>query len=311
MCDGMSNMVARLMDSNNRVEERPTDTNVGAMFRFLATGALQGAKVYLGVKKICAGGLAIVTASPTGPVLFSIVLVVGASVLLLKKGVNGLWVCCKRFHLWSIGGDVPKDAIQWEYGRTYRLRRTWVLGFDSWSLVHPDGRWEYIKNFDAISIAMVEEVSARFDDGREGVLRFNNEHEHAVLVKSAPTAELSNPRVRGCVFDMHFKTGMKFNAWDLNIRMELTFVPLAPGARRDEDLPLALSCPITMDLFREPVIDREGYTFERDAIVRYLTSGRALSPMTRRPVQLQDLVPNRAVRDAAEAYRDDESARNE
>ena len=48
-------------------------------------------------------------------------------------------------------------------------------------------------SFCTISIAMVEEVSARFDDGREGVLQFNNEHEHAVLVKSAPTAEL------GCV----------------------------------------------------------------------------------------------------------------
>ena len=53
-------------------------------------------------------------------------------------------------------------------------------------------------------------------------------------------------------------------------------------------------CPITQDVMREPVIDREGNTYEKSAILEWLKSTNT-SPVTRNVISALELVPNRAL----------------
>ena len=52
---------------------------------------------------------------------------------------------------------------------------------------------------------------------------------------------------------------------------------------------------------RDPVVDREGNSFERLAIVEWV-SEHGTSPITRSPLALDDLIPNRALKDAIEDF---------
>lgn len=56
----------------------------------------------------------------------------------------------------------------------------------------------------------------------------------------------------------------------------------------------ALTCPITHELMVEPVSDPEGNTYERAAIEEWI-SKNGTSPLTRNPLRVEDLCPNRAV----------------
>ena len=62
-------------------------------------------------------------------------------------------------------------------------------------------------------------------------------------------------------------------------------------------LPNTFYCPITKRIMKDPVQDREGNTFEKEAIISWLEND-ARSPITRSPMSVLDLVPNRAVQDA-------------
>lgn len=55
-----------------------------------------------------------------------------------------------------------------------------------------------------------------------------------------------------------------------------------------------VTCPITLDTIVDPVVLTDGHTYERDAIMRHLTSRGLVSPMTRQPVTPY-VVTNRAV----------------
>lgn len=55
-----------------------------------------------------------------------------------------------------------------------------------------------------------------------------------------------------------------------------------------------LVCPITGERLRDPVVDPEGNTYERSAILDWL-SRNATSPLTRNPLRIDQLVPNRAL----------------
>ena len=56
-------------------------------------------------------------------------------------------------------------------------------------------------------------------------------------------------------------------------------------------------CPITLEPMVDPVIDREGNTYEKSAIMDWLANNSE-SPITRSPLTANDLVPNRALIDA-------------
>jgi hypothetical protein len=65
----------------------------------------------------------------------------------------------------------------------------------------------------------------------------------------------------------------------------------------NNSMPESFFCPLTHELMKDPVVDPEGNSYERSAIEKWLQTN-ATSPITRSPLSLGDLVPNRALRDA-------------
>jgi serine/threonine protein kinase len=62
-----------------------------------------------------------------------------------------------------------------------------------------------------------------------------------------------------------------------------------------------LQCPITMELFRDPVLAQDGHTYERQAIEEWI--GRnGTSPMTRQPLSIEHLIPNRAIQQVVDNF---------
>ncbi|CAF0725264.1 unnamed protein product [Adineta steineri] len=71
-----------------------------------------------------------------------------------------------------------------------------------------------------------------------------------------------------------------------------------------ENFPVSsgLVCPITKSVFRNPVIGPDGHTYERDAIVPWVEREET-SPMTREPLSVSKLIPNRAIKQVADDFR--------
>lgn len=61
-------------------------------------------------------------------------------------------------------------------------------------------------------------------------------------------------------------------------------------------------CPITAEIMVDPVIDRDGNTYERTAIEEWLKR-HGTSPITRRPLNFSDLTPNRVLKNAIDEAR--------
>ena len=60
--------------------------------------------------------------------------------------------------------------------------------------------------------------------------------------------------------------------------------------------PSAFYCPITCEVMRDPLMCRSGLSFERNAIIEWLHN-HSTCPMTRQPMTVGDLVPNRALQE--------------
>lgn len=73
-----------------------------------------------------------------------------------------------------------------------------------------------------------------------------------------------------------------------------------------ESFPSYFYCPITYEIMTDPVIDREGNTYERSAIAEWL-SRTGESPLTRTRMSIYDLVPNRILRNLIEDARNKET----
>jgi hypothetical protein len=66
--------------------------------------------------------------------------------------------------------------------------------------------------------------------------------------------------------------------------------------------PNAFICPLTQDVMTDPVIDREGSVFERGPIETWLHENQ-VSPLTRNPLTLEHLTPNRGLKELIEEHR--------
>src|SRR4051812_23031593 len=62
-----------------------------------------------------------------------------------------------------------------------------------------------------------------------------------------------------------------------------------------------LQCPITMELFRDPVLAPDDHTYERQAIEEWI-QGHGTSPMTRQRLSIEELRPNRQVKELVDAF---------
>lgn len=66
-------------------------------------------------------------------------------------------------------------------------------------------------------------------------------------------------------------------------------------------IPDSFCCPITLAIMDDPVCDKEGNSYERAAILDWI-SRHGCSPITRTPMEATDLVPNRALKDMILEY---------
>ncbi len=67
------------------------------------------------------------------------------------------------------------------------------------------------------------------------------------------------------------------------------------------EIPRRFICPITLGIMKDPYIDSDGNSFEGDVIKEWVSLNHH-SPITRNPMTLASLVPNRALKDAIEEY---------
>lgn len=64
-----------------------------------------------------------------------------------------------------------------------------------------------------------------------------------------------------------------------------------------------LTCPITLELFVDPVLADDGHTYERSAIIEWVKIHNGTSPMTRQPIKIKELKSNRLIKQLADQYR--------
>lgn len=64
-------------------------------------------------------------------------------------------------------------------------------------------------------------------------------------------------------------------------------------------IPNEFICPITLTIMSDPVICDDGYSYERNAI-QSITNN--ISPMTRQPINKNNLIPNRALKDSIDRF---------
>jgi hypothetical protein len=62
------------------------------------------------------------------------------------------------------------------------------------------------------------------------------------------------------------------------------------------DIPSNFICPITLQVMVDPLMTRNGLTFERAAIFGWLEQGSESCPLTRQPLKASDLITNRRLK---------------
>lgn len=63
-----------------------------------------------------------------------------------------------------------------------------------------------------------------------------------------------------------------------------------------------LVCPITLDIYRDPVLASDGHVYERKAILTWIAQ-QGTSPLTREPLNVNDLHTDERIRQLCESYR--------
>lgn len=69
------------------------------------------------------------------------------------------------------------------------------------------------------------------------------------------------------------------------------------------DVPHEFICPLTLEIFNDPLMDRRGMNFERSAIVEWLNRGHETCPLTREPLGYRSLIPNINLRMKVEHFK--------
>jgi len=65
--------------------------------------------------------------------------------------------------------------------------------------------------------------------------------------------------------------------------------------------PPSLTDPITLNIFRDPVVAPSGNTYERGSLLHHLVKD-PIDPITRSPLSSKDLIPNRAIKELADKF---------
>ncbi|CAF1569447.1 unnamed protein product [Didymodactylos carnosus] len=71
----------------------------------------------------------------------------------------------------------------------------------------------------------------------------------------------------------------------------------------------SLICPITFELFRDPVVAEDGHTYEKQAIIDWIKRNQT-SPITRQPLCIETLRPNYIVKKLVDEFETNVRAKN-
>jgi len=69
----------------------------------------------------------------------------------------------------------------------------------------------------------------------------------------------------------------------------------------NKNIPESFFCELSHQVMKDPVLDRDGHTYERSIITEHIQKNGS-SPITFQPLSLNDLIPNLALRRAIEEY---------
>ena len=62
------------------------------------------------------------------------------------------------------------------------------------------------------------------------------------------------------------------------------------------------TCPITLEIMKDPVVDQQGISYERKAIEDWLDKGNSISPISRKPLKKEQLTSNLALKNMIEDW---------
>jgi len=68
--------------------------------------------------------------------------------------------------------------------------------------------------------------------------------------------------------------------------------------------PEAYCCPITYEVMKDPVILRDGHTYERESIATWFGNGHNTSPLTGKRLPSRQLIPNVTLKKAIDEWRE-------
>lgn len=71
----------------------------------------------------------------------------------------------------------------------------------------------------------------------------------------------------------------------------------------NNDIPHEFICPITQEMMKNPLMSRYGQTYERDAILTWLSNHNNLCPLTRQVLNVSDLIRNRTLLTKIEVWK--------
>lgn len=63
-----------------------------------------------------------------------------------------------------------------------------------------------------------------------------------------------------------------------------------------------LICPLTLELYKDPVLADDGNTYERDAITQWIIR-HGTSPRTKKTLRLNQLIPNNTIKNSVENFK--------
>lgn len=83
--------------------------------------------------------------------------------------------------------------------------------------------------------------------------------------------------------------------------LQRVFAAADPKGMKLREVPDYLVDKISFGIMHDPVMTRSGHSYERATIVEYLRRAD-VDPLTREPLSVRDLRPNLQLRDACEAF---------
>jgi hypothetical protein len=89
---------------------------------------------------------------------------------------------------------------------------------------------------------------------------------------------------------------------DLRLQTLRSITTIVVKDLQHKEVSVPLCCPLSLQLFKDPVVSRFGHSFEREDIEKWLLLKKSC-PLTKQYMTIEDLAPNRALADVVEAFR--------